>query len=174
MDVSSRPLEIVLGAHNFAWPGGSETYVLTVAEQLQRLGHGVTIFAHELRTMADEARDRGLRVGSQRELPSSCDVVLVQDGVCSYELAVEDDVFIGPNVITTDDDTIGRRPPGVERRPCILRRGCRIGAATIPLPGVEVGEEALVGAGSLVRVSVPARTLVVGVPARHVRDLVAP
>jgi acetyltransferase-like isoleucine patch superfamily enzyme len=87
---------------------------------------------------------------------------------------VEGDVFIGPNVITTDDDTIGRRPPGVQRRPCILRRGCRIGAAAILLPGVEVGEEAFVGAGSLVRRSVPARTLVVGAPARHVRDLVGP
>jgi UDP-2-acetamido-3-amino-2,3-dideoxy-glucuronate N-acetyltransferase len=84
---------------------------------------------------------------------------------------VEDDVFVGPNVVTTDDDTMGRRPDGTPRRPCTLRRGCRIGAAVVLLPGVEVGEEAIVGAGSVVRESVASRTLVVGAPARLVRAL---
>jgi acetyltransferase-like isoleucine patch superfamily enzyme len=87
---------------------------------------------------------------------------------------VEDDVFVGPNVVTTDDDTMGRRPAGTPRRPCTLRRGCRIGASVVLLPGVEVGEEAVVGAGSLVRQSVAPRTLVFGVPARTVRVLSEP
>jgi hypothetical protein len=80
-------MELVLGTHNFAGAGGSETYILTVAEHLQRLGHGVTIFAFELGEMADVARDRGLRVATERELPDRCEVVLVQDGACSYLLA---------------------------------------------------------------------------------------
>lgn len=80
-------MEIVLGTHNFAGWGGSETYILTVAEHLQRLGHGVTIFAHKLGTMTDVARERGLRVVSQRDLPESCEAILVQDGHCSYLLA---------------------------------------------------------------------------------------
>ena len=84
---------------------------------------------------------------------------------------VEDDVFVGPNVVTTDDDTMGRRPVGTPRRPCVFRRGCRIGASVVLLPGVEIGEEAVVGAGSLVREHVAPRTLVVGVPARYVRAL---
>ena len=52
------------------------------------------------------------------------------------------------------------------RKGVILRRGCMIGSGVCFLPGVEVGEEAIVGAGAVVRESVPARTKVAGVPAR--------
>ena len=55
-------MEVVLSAQHFASIGGAETYLLTVAEQLQRLGHGVMIHAQELGEMADEAMRRGLRV----------------------------------------------------------------------------------------------------------------
>src|SRR4051794_27953480 len=72
----------------FAAPGGSETYLLTVAEQLQRLGHEATIFAVDTGQMADFAEDRGIRVAARtRELPGSCDAVLAQDGVVAYQLA---------------------------------------------------------------------------------------
>jgi hypothetical protein len=63
--------------------GGTETYMLTVAEQLQRTGHDVSIFAVKLGPAAEEARQRGLRVFSYQGLPESCDVVLAQDaGTC--------------------------------------------------------------------------------------------
>ena len=52
-----------------------------------------------------------------------------------------------------------------------LRRGCRIGGGAVLLPGVEVGEEALVAAGAVVTRDVPARAVVMGVPAVVVRDV---
>jgi UDP-2-acetamido-3-amino-2,3-dideoxy-glucuronate N-acetyltransferase len=48
----------------------------------------------------------------------------------------------------------------------LLRRGCRIGAAAVILPGVEIGEDALLGAGAVVSRSVPRGMLVRGQPAR--------
>jgi UDP-2-acetamido-3-amino-2,3-dideoxy-glucuronate N-acetyltransferase len=82
---------------------------------------------------------------------------------------VEDDVFIAPGALLTNDPTAGRRPEGMELRGATLRRGCRIGAGAVLLPGVEVGEEAFVAAGAVVTTDVPPGALVMGVPARVVR-----
>jgi acetyltransferase-like isoleucine patch superfamily enzyme len=84
---------------------------------------------------------------------------------------IEDDVFVAPCVTTTNDVTAGRRPRGVALRGPRLRRACRIGAGAVLLPGVEVGEEAFVGAGAVVTRDVAPRSLVVGSPARHVREV---
>jgi UDP-2-acetamido-3-amino-2,3-dideoxy-glucuronate N-acetyltransferase len=84
---------------------------------------------------------------------------------------VEDDVFVAPGVITTNDPTAGRRAPGRELRGPTLRRACRIGAGAVLLPGIEVGEEAFVAAGAVVTADVPARAVVMGVPARVVRQV---
>jgi acetyltransferase-like isoleucine patch superfamily enzyme len=84
---------------------------------------------------------------------------------------VEDDVFVAPGVTTTNDPTAGRRQPGQELRGPTLRRACRIGAGAVLLPGVEVGEEAFVAAGAVVTADVPARAVVMGVPARVVREM---
>ena len=84
---------------------------------------------------------------------------------------VEDDVFVAPGVITTNDPTAGRRAPGQELRGPTLRRACRVGAGAVLLPAVEVGEEAFVAAGAVVTADVPARTVVIGVPARAVREV---
>jgi acetyltransferase-like isoleucine patch superfamily enzyme len=86
---------------------------------------------------------------------------------------LEDEVFLGPGVQTLNDATAGRRPAGEPLRGPRLRRGCRIGGGAVLLPGIEVGEHALVGAGAVVTRDVRARTLVVGVPARQVRHLTA-
>jgi acetyltransferase-like isoleucine patch superfamily enzyme len=84
---------------------------------------------------------------------------------------IEEDVFVGPGVRTLNDPTAGRRGASDPLRGPRLRRGCRIGGGATLLPGVEVGEEAFVGAAAVVTRDVPARTLVVGVPARVVREL---
>lgn len=84
---------------------------------------------------------------------------------------IEDDVFVGPCAMTTNDDTMGRHGPDYKLRGAVLRRACRIGGGTVITPGVEIGEEAFVAAGALVTRDVAARAVVMGVPARHVRDV---
>jgi len=84
---------------------------------------------------------------------------------------VEEDVFIGPGVFTYNDNTMGRHAKGEGVLGVTLRRACRIGGGARILPGIEVGEEAFVATGSVVTRNVPARTLVMGVPARRVRDV---
>jgi acetyltransferase-like isoleucine patch superfamily enzyme len=85
---------------------------------------------------------------------------------------VEEDVFIAPCVVTTNDNFMGRteRRHELVKGPTI-RRGARIGGGAILCPGVEIGEEAYIGAGAVVTKDVPARTVVVGVPARVIRDV---
>jgi acetyltransferase-like isoleucine patch superfamily enzyme len=58
-----------------------------------------------------------------------------------------------------------------ELRGATLRRACRIGGGSVLVPGVEVGEEAFVAAGALVTRDVPARAVVMGAPARVVREV---
>ena len=85
---------------------------------------------------------------------------------------VEEDVFIAPAVQTTNDNFMGRteRSHALMKGPTI-RRGARVGGAAVLLPGVEIGEEAFVGAGAVVTRDVPPRKLVVGSPARVLRDV---
>ena len=87
---------------------------------------------------------------------------------------LEEDVFVAPCVVTTNDNFMGR----TERRLALMkgptiRRGARVGGGAILCPGIEVGEEAFVGAGAVVTKDVPARKVVVGSPARVLRDVPA-
>jgi acetyltransferase-like isoleucine patch superfamily enzyme len=84
---------------------------------------------------------------------------------------VEDDVFVGPGVMTMNDDTMGRLDPGASLTGPVLRRACRVGGGVLLTPGVEIGEEAFVGAGAVVTRDVPARTRVLGLPARARGDV---
>lgn len=83
---------------------------------------------------------------------------------------LEDHVFIAPRVITTNDNYMGRTERRHElRKGPTIRRGARIGGGAVLLPGIEIGEEAFVGAGAVVLADVPPRTVVVGNPARELR-----
>jgi acetyltransferase-like isoleucine patch superfamily enzyme len=85
---------------------------------------------------------------------------------------LEEDVFVAPCVVTTNDNFMGRteRRRELMKGPTI-RRGARIGGGAILCPAVEIGEEAFVGAGAVVTKDVPPRKLVVGSPARVLRDV---
>jgi UDP-2-acetamido-3-amino-2,3-dideoxy-glucuronate N-acetyltransferase len=84
---------------------------------------------------------------------------------------VEDDVFVGPGVTTTNDDTMSRHAADRPLRGARLRRACRVGGGAVLCPGVEIGEEAFVAAGAVVTRDVPSRAVVMGVPARVVREV---
>ncbi len=114
--------------------------------------------------------ESGARVGDRVTIKNG---VLVWDGV-----SIADDVFVGPGVIFTND-----RAPRSPRMPAVAQRyqspknwrsettvcrGASIGAGAIILPGVTIGEFAMVGAGALVTRDVPPHALVVGNPARVV------
>lgn len=112
--------------------------------------------------------DAGVKVG---------DNCKIQNHALVYAPAIlEHGVFVGPAVVFTND-TFPRavNPDGSvktagdwEMNGVAVRRGAAIGAKSVVLAGVEVGEWALVAAGSVVTKDVPARGLVVGVPARRV------
>ena len=89
--------------------------------------------------------------------------------ITAYSI-LEEHVFIAPCVVTTNDNFMGRTE---RRRELIkgptIRRGARIGGGAVLLPGIEIGEDAFVGAGAVVTKDVEPRMLVVGSPARVLR-----
>jgi acetyltransferase-like isoleucine patch superfamily enzyme len=85
-------------------------------------------------------------------------------------MTIEDHVFIAPCVVTTNDNFMGRTAERFKyRKGPTIRQGARVGANTTLLPGITVGREAFVAAGSVVTRDVPDGTLVMGSPARAVR-----
>jgi acetyltransferase-like isoleucine patch superfamily enzyme len=87
---------------------------------------------------------------------------------------LEDNVFVAPCVVTTNDNFMGRTEKRLElMRGPTIRRGARIGGGAVLCPGIEIGEEAFVGAGAVVTKDVAPRTLVVGNPARVLREVSA-
>ena len=98
--------------------------------------------------------------------------VLIQTGVyVTAGTVVEDDVFLGPGVVTTNDHTMGRHPHSERLRGPTFRRACRVGGGAVVLPGIEIGEEAFVAAGAVVTSDVAPRQVVIGVPGRPRREV---
>jgi acetyltransferase-like isoleucine patch superfamily enzyme len=94
------------------------------------------------------------------------DRVTIKNGVQLWDgLRIEDDVFIGPNVTFTNDK-LPRSKVYPETFPItIVCRGASIGGGAVVLPGLVIGEQAMVGAGAVVTRDVPSRAIVVGNPA---------
>ena len=92
-------------------------------------------------------------------------------------ITIEDNVHIGPNVMILTHDSsrhcINPEEP-VKFGRVRIKRNSYIGAGAIILPGVTIGEYAIVGAGAVVTKDVPPRSVAVGVPARVIKRLVIP
>ena len=85
---------------------------------------------------------------------------------------IEDYCFIAPEVTFTNDNYLGRTEERKRHfRGPVVRKGARIGANATILPGIEIGEDALIAAGAVVTKDVPARKIFAGVPAREFRDV---
>jgi acetyltransferase-like isoleucine patch superfamily enzyme len=149
---------------------GANAVVLAAARIGSRGVVGDRAHVRERAVMGEEsvvgsgsAVDNDVTIGSRVKIQTGCYIT-------AFSL-IEDDVFVAPCVTTTNDNAMGRHGREVPLRGATLRRACRVGAGSILLPGVEIGEEAFVAAGSVVTRDVPARTLVMGTPAREVRRI---
>jgi UDP-2-acetamido-3-amino-2,3-dideoxy-glucuronate N-acetyltransferase len=135
-----------------------------------QIGSGTRLWGHvQLREGAIVGRDctlgrnvfidTGVRVG---------DRVKVQNNVSVYAgVTLEDEVFVGPSAVFTNDLRPRAVSPGWEITPTVVRRGASIGANATIVCGNEIGEHAMVAAGSVVTHDVRPHQLVAGNPARH-------
>jgi hypothetical protein len=80
-------MRFVIAQRRLAMPGGSESFVLTIAEHLARLGHGVVVYALELGLAATLARERGIVVISGSDLPEGADATIALDRTMAIDLA---------------------------------------------------------------------------------------
>jgi len=137
----------------------------TIGARLQT-GQGASI--REDNVMGDDVSvgthaslEFGNRIGSRVRIHTGCFLELT---------TIEDEVFLGPHVVFTDDP----HPQCPAYLDCVrgakVRRRARIGANSTILPGVEIGEDALVGAGSVVRREVRPRSVVAGSPAVEIKE----
>jgi acetyltransferase-like isoleucine patch superfamily enzyme/dTDP-4-dehydrorhamnose 3,5-epimerase-like enzyme len=95
------------------------------------------------------------------------DRVTIKHGVQLWDgTVVEDDVFIGPNATFTDDPFPRSKQRPREFLRTIIKKGASIGANATILPGLTVGEHAMIGAGAVLTHNAPARAILVGNPAR--------
>lgn len=101
----------------------------------------------------------GARIGDRVTLKCG---VYVWDGV-----TLEEDVFVGPNAVFTNDKQPRSKVKPPQWENTLVRRGASIGAGAVILPGVEIGEGATIGAGAVVTHNVPAGETWAGNPARR-------
>jgi len=100
------------------------------------------------------------------------DRVTIKNGNQIWDgLRIEDDVFLGPNVTFTNDKFPRSKQSIKKFTNTIIKKGASIGGGATILPGITIGQNAMVGAGSVVTSDVKKNSLVVGNPAKHIRFL---
>jgi len=151
----------VIRSHTVIYAGnrigsGFQTGHGVLVRELNEIGHDVSIGSHSV--VEHHVRiGNGVRIHSQAFIPEFS--------------VLEDGCWIGPNVVLTNAlYPLSPRAKETLRGP-VIKRGAKIGANSTLLPGVVIGKGALVGAGAVVTKDVPPGKVVVGNPARVIKDV---
>lgn len=115
---------------------------------------------------------KGAKIGSDCNICSHCFIenevvignrVTVKNGVYLYDgITIEDDVFIGPNATFCNDRYPKSKNKNFKLEKILIKKGASIGANVTVLPGVTIGANALIGAGSVITKDVPDNTKIIG------------
>jgi UDP-3-O-[3-hydroxymyristoyl] glucosamine N-acyltransferase len=176
-------------------PKPAKTSTVKLADHIPALtlGEDVTVGANAVLYRGAEIGSNTLiaDLASVRENVKIADFVIVGRGVTvenhvsigtrtkiqsnSYITAyttLEDHVFIAPCVTTTNDNFMGRTEERFDKiKGAIVKRGARVGGASIILPGITVAEETFVAAGALVTKDTEEKTVIKGVPAKYSKQV---
>lgn len=159
-----------------------------IIQQNQRLLQNLNTQRHcscEVRQLVSEIIGQAVTSSTEIRLPFYSDYgrhiklgerVFINANVMMVDLGgitIEDDALIGPGayLISVNHRLDPARRKELELKPVVIKKNAWIGAKAVILPGVTVGENAVVAAGSVVTKSVPTNTMVAGVPAKVIKKL---
>jgi UDP-2-acetamido-3-amino-2,3-dideoxy-glucuronate N-acetyltransferase len=121
---------------------------------------------------------KGARIGRNCNICHGCFIesrvsvgnnVTIKNGVYLWdEMLIEDDVFIGSSAVFANDSYPRSGNKNFDRKKILLKKGCSVGANATVLPGVTIGQYAMIGAGAVVTKDIPEFSLAYGNPARVV------
>lgn len=132
-------------------------------------------FGHNVMVRENVRIGRNTLIGTGVTIDGSCQIgerVSIQTGsyICTNS-TIEDSVFLGPHAVLTNDKYVTQKKTKLIGP--TVRRGASIGANSLLMPSIEIGEGSVIGAQSLVVRDVPARSIYVGIPARKLKKVPA-
>jgi acetyltransferase-like isoleucine patch superfamily enzyme len=138
------------------------------------IGNDVS-FGHNAMVRENVRIGKNTLIGTGVVIDGSCQIgeqVSVQTGgyICTNS-TIENSVFLGPHAVFTNDKYVAQKKTKLVGP--TVRRGASIGANSLLMPAVEIGEGSVIGAQSLVTHDVPPRSIYVGIPARKLKSVPA-
>jgi UDP-2-acetamido-3-amino-2,3-dideoxy-glucuronate N-acetyltransferase len=153
--------ECLIGAHAVVYVGTDIANNVLIADSAQ-VREDVKIGEYTIVGRCSTVENLTV-IGRKCKLETNCYIT-------AYSV-LEDFCFIAPGVITTNDNYLGRTEERFKHfKGVTVRKGGRIGGGAVILPGLEIGSDAIVAAGSVVTRNVPAKQIFAGVPAKYFKD----
>lgn len=154
--------EVQIGAHVIIYNQseiGNDVFIADSAVIRERVTIGEETIIGRLATIENDTR-----IGNRTKIETGCYITAYSN--------VGNDCFIAPMVMTSNDNFLGRTKERFKHyKGVTIKDGGRIGVGAVILPGIEIGKEGVVAAGSLVTKNVPPKTLVMGSPAQLQREV---